>query len=202
MIEEKVGLMLSKNFGVLGRGEEIKVFKIVVREPLEIIPLVYNLDTKILIYEDRITGWFFDIADELRSNNETGYVILMIATAYLESNQKCIEGYCKDDWKESTNRLRRAIRRLFVDIPEIAVDFLVTDLRNGLFHDFIAKGNTSIQNTLPHVFFGDKNGIVINPHLFLDAVKIDFENYILKLKDVNNAQDRKNFEKYWDYLCG
>ena len=52
----------------------------------------YNTDSKILVYEDRQKTWFFEIAEELKSNNEAGFVILMIGVAYLESSQKYIEG--------------------------------------------------------------------------------------------------------------
>ena len=51
-----------------------------------------DVQTKIKIYEDRVSGWFLEIAEKLKSDNEAGFVILSMAIAYIEGNQQFREG--------------------------------------------------------------------------------------------------------------
>jgi len=161
--------------------------------------LPYDTDTKILIYEDRQKTWFFEIADCLKLMNEAGFIVLMIATSYLEGNQQFMEGR-PSNRGESESMFGKALQRIFpnqLDQPKI--DLLYRGVRNGFFHSGITKKDIFISTSIKEVFQERGEGLlVINPHLFLDAIKKDFEDYILKLKNKENTSERVNFESFWD----
>ena len=57
------------------------------KKPLDSALDYNNIETKILIYEDRVKEWFLKIGVKLKQDNEAGFVILQIATSYIEGNQ-------------------------------------------------------------------------------------------------------------------
>ncbi|MCK5043575.1 hypothetical protein KAR52_01055 [Candidatus Pacearchaeota archaeon] len=158
----------------------------------------YNIDSKILIYEDRQKTWFFDIAEKLKRDNEAGFVVLMIATSYLESNQKYRDGLIDG----SNERIRKALQRIFDNLPRKDIDKFVNKVRNGLFHDGITKKNLFITASQPEIFKSEGESMIINPHLFFDKIQEDFEMYISDLKNTSNTSLRTNFESFWNSIKG
>lgn len=191
---------ISKNFVInTNRGEVIDR-----RDLKHLKRYEYNKqDTKILIYEDRMQGWFFDIAEKLKNNNEAGFVVLMIATSYFEANQQMREGRRSTN-RESTSMINDALRRIFPELSSEQRRIIIEDVRQGFFHDGIARQrvfiNASQRNTFE--FQAGNRHVTINPHLFFDRVKKDFEDYIVFLKDKTNHFDRNNFEKFWNSFKG
>lgn len=49
-------------------------------------------ETKVAIYEDRVRGWFLDCAARLQADHNAGFVVLMVAVAYLEGNEQYRRG--------------------------------------------------------------------------------------------------------------
>ncbi len=177
--------------------------------------LLYNLENKILIYEDRQKTWFFDVAEYLKirnkeikilgdgsefDTNEAGFVILIIAVAYLESNQKYRNGQLK---QSSTGRIKTALERIIPEMNNNQIKIFVDGVRNGLFHDGITKKGVFINASQNEIFIHNNEGnLIINPNTFLEATKKDFENYISTLKNAQNISDREKFELTWDYQKG
>ena len=93
---------LSKNFSM----DMIRVNVIDTRTN-ERLP--YDLNTKILIYEDRQKTWFFEIADCLKLMNEAGFILLMIGISYLEANQQFREGCTR--FQVHPSKPRRGLRK-------------------------------------------------------------------------------------------
>jgi hypothetical protein len=162
--------------------------------------LIYNLNSKVLVYEDRQNEWFLEIAKQLKSNNEAGFVILMIASSYIESNQQYREG--KPSQKNSREFFKRGLSRIFSELNEDQQERLYSEVRCGFFHDGITRKAIFITGDQKTTFSSQGENIVINPHLFLDEIKKDFQNYISELKDSSKTELRNKFEKFWDGFKG
>jgi hypothetical protein len=155
-----------------------------------------NIETKILVYEDRVKAWFLDIANELKKNNEAGFIILQIAVGYIEGNQQFREG--KESKSASEKFFIKGMSRIFKRRGKNYKSFLkdfYKSVRCGLFHDGMTRGNVTISGQFKKDLRFSKREIKINPHKFLDTIYKDFENYIKQLKNKNNRKLRKNFLK-------
>lgn len=159
-----------------------------------------DIETKILVYEDRVKGWFLDFARKLTKERNSEFVVLMICMNYLEGNQQFREGRVSSNW-ESTEMLKRALKRIFPDNSEEEIDFLIDKVRHGLFHDGMTRRGAVLRYglSIPFFFFtvNDEKWIEIEPDLFLRNIEKDFESYIQILKDKNNKKERENFEKHY-----
>ena len=159
-----------------------------------------DINTKISVYEDRVKEWFFNIAEKLKSDNETGFVILQIGLSYIEGNQQYRLG--KPSHRDSRLFFKNAMKRIFPEISQIKdidviLDKFYDQVRCGLFHDGMTKSLVTISGefNLPlEIANGD---IKVNPHKFLDRIIEDLSNYISDLKDVNNTELIKNFALRW-----
>ncbi|MEM3405475.1 MAG: hypothetical protein QW273_03450 [Candidatus Pacearchaeota archaeon] len=162
-----------------------------------------EINTKILIYEDRVKGWFLDIATELKSLRDSGFVILQIVLSYVEGiqqyiNGKISKGKSKEFFKEGLIRIYPELEKK-EKIDEILNNFY-KEVRCGLFHTGMVGKSVKISGDYLRALNINERLIEINPHLFLEDIKKDFENYIKKLKDESNEEDRKKFEKIFDEL--
>jgi hypothetical protein len=161
----------------------------------------YGVDGAILVYEERQKTWFFDVADELRHNDDAEFVILMIAIAYLEASQQFLDGKVSKIG-ESTKTTKKALKRIFhQDLEDSEVKEIVEGARNGLFHSGITKQGVLTSRKGERAFTRLGKNMVINPYLFLDAVKKDHNDYIANLKNKTNEDLRKKFWKFWTE-CG
>ncbi|MBL7197738.1 MAG: hypothetical protein ISS47_06530 [Candidatus Omnitrophica bacterium] len=152
-----------------------------------------KIDTKILVYEDRVSGWFLNIAECLKNDNEAGFVILQIAVTYIEGNQQLREG--KSSKRNSENFFIKGMRRIFEkeDVPEAVISHFYEQVRCGLFHDGMTGDHVFISSSRQEAVRIINNVIYINSHKFLDKIKEDFQNYVSDLR--NNKDLRKNFDK-------
>ena len=105
-------------------------------------------------------------------------MILSISIAYIEANQQYREGGSSSK-TGSGHAFSKGIARIFPNcMPPGAVDDLYSDVRCGLFHDGLTKRSVLISNEYPLAIDYQKSTIVINPLMFFDAVKQDFNDYI------------------------
>jgi hypothetical protein len=162
--------------------------------------LDYNIDAKIMVYEDRQFEWFFNVAKRLTTDNEAGFVILMIASSYIESNQQYREGTAST--KKSEEFFKKAAKRIFPGIAEENILLLYKEVRCGFFHDGITRKTIFITGSQKEIFRKDGENLIINPHLFLDRIISDFKEYMIILKDVSNKDLRNKFETFWDGFKG
>lgn len=166
--------------------------------------LSYDIDSKILVYEDRQKTWFFNIAKKLKKDNEAGFVILMIASSYLESNQQYRTG--SSSRNNSTLYIKTALKRIFPTITQREENIFVDGVRCGLFHDGITKKGVFINASQDNIFVSNAQSgtLIVNPHKFLDSVRSDFDDYIklLKRKRERDEDARTNFESMWDSQKG
>jgi len=180
----------NKIITLIKQGDEYKVKEI----------LDKNIDTKILVYEDRTKGWFLNFARKLTEQENSEFVVLMICMNYLEGNQQFREG--KSSSENSTKTLKRALQRIFKDNKEDEIDFLIDKVRHGLFHDGMTKRGALLRYDLGIPFFifsiNNEKWIEIEPSLFLEKIEGDFERYINTLKNKENSEERKKFEKHYN----
>lgn len=177
-----------------------KVFKI--KESYEIDKVLeYDIDSKILIYEDRVNGWFLNFAEELTKKDNSEFVVLMICINYLEGNQQFREG--KSSLNNSSETLKRALKRIFPETEEETLDYLIDRVRHGLFHDGMTRRGALLRYGLSIPFFtftmrdGEK-WLEIDPSKFLEEVRKDFAFYIEILKNKENKKERSSFENHYN----
>jgi hypothetical protein len=161
-----------------------------------------NIETKIDIYADRVFGWFLNIATDLEENNEAGFVILMICMSQIEGIEQFKRGE-KTKRGESMELIKDCLKRIFTisSLNEERLKKMIDELRNGLFHDGMTRKNLFISGDYPlAISFLEGDSIIINPHLFLNKIRGEFEQYINLLKDPVQVDLRKNFETMFDLL--
>jgi len=164
------------------------------------------LDIHILIYEDMVKTWFLDVGKYLIIKNkvkinkeyfdtgEAGFVILQIATSYVEGNQQYREG--KSSHSCSKEFFRKGLKRIFKLVHEDKIiDKFYEQVRCGLFHDGMTKKLVTISGEYEPLTLSDES-IRINPSKFLQLIESDFNDYIRKLKSHKNKTLRRNFENF------
>jgi len=161
---------------------------------------IASLDTKILVFQDRVKGWFLDIARGLcEKDGNSGYIVLQIAASQIEGTQQYFEGTSSEG--QSKKAFVRGMKRVFGP-QAMGHDALLEDfysrVRCGLFHDGFTKANVGISWGVGFpVSFGG-GGIMVNPRMFLAAVDASVEEYVKQLQDPSNQDLRKKFETRWD----
>jgi hypothetical protein len=154
-----------------------------------------NIDTKILVYEDRVLGWFLNYGRMLQSHHDAGFIVLQIAISQIEGMEQFRQG--KSSKNDSENMFIDGIKRIFKNsnIEDSDLSNFYKPVRCGLFHDGMTRANVLISNNHP-VAIEFKNGhMFISPNKFLDKVVVDFESYIVELKNPENRELRESFEK-------
>jgi hypothetical protein len=188
-----------KNYAI-SKNYNIDVAKKKIIDKRDKSELDYDVNTKILVYEDRQFEWFFNVAKRLSKNNEAGFVILMIASSYIESNQQYREGNSSES--KSLEFFKKGIKRIFPELSDEESDRLYKEVRCGFFHDGITRKAIFITGEQKDTFVRQGDNLIINPHLFLDKIIKDFEKYISELKNQDSKECRTNFEKFWDGFKG
>lgn len=135
------------------------------------------------------------MGDKLKAEHNAGFVVLMVATAYLEGNQQYREGRTREG--ESKKFFVAAIQRIF-SLTEQQGRELYGEVRCGLFHDGMTKHRVSIANEYPDALVVVGDEFRISPNKFLDAVRADMTSYIAALRDPNSTALRTNFERRWN----
>jgi hypothetical protein len=156
------------------------------------------LDTKILVYEDRVVGWFFGYGRLLQNHHDAGFVVLQVALAQVEGMEQYRRGESSD--RDSSRFFRDGLKRIF-SLDDSADGWLrdfYTLVRCGLFHDGMIRKRVKIENRFDSPLDYDGTDIFISPNKFLDAVIEDFNRYIVKLKDQNNIDLREPFRRKHD----
>lgn len=158
-----------------------------------------DLDTGILVYEDRVRGWFLKYGHMLQKHHDAAFVVLQVAVAQIEGIEQYRCG--KSSYKKSENFFREGLKKIFS--LTAADDSWIKDFykccRCGLFHDGMTRKRVWIENRHPRPLEYKDNQIWVNPNKFLDAVSAYFSRYVEELKDPTNTDLRLNFEKMWNF---
>lgn len=161
---------------------------------------LYDILTKILVYEDRVIYWFFNYGNELKKFQDAAFVVLQIAVSQIEGMEQYRKG--QSSKKQSPQFFLSGMSRIFSlttsETQQLTNADFYGQVRCGLFHDGMTRDKVIIEPdyNLPIEFKTDT--IFIGPKKFFDAVYQDFINYIAELKNPANAQLRNDFEQFWD----
>jgi hypothetical protein len=181
------------------------------------LPKEITLDTKIDIFDERVSGWKLNIADYLingirnekgesvlEGNPHAGYAVLDIVFNYFEMIAKYREGYLG---KSPRKYFKKGLRMVFPvmnkegdqNAVEELLDKLYSDVRCGIYHIGLTSPSIFLEGGQPAAigFYRSKR-VVINPHQMVFELKRDFNSYISQLKEPNNTILRSNFEKRFD----
>jgi len=181
-------------------GEYVKGSPIVLdeRDGKTIDP--YQLNSKIIIYQRQVEGWFLDPADRLLEQMDTqaSFVVLSICLSYLEAVQQHKEGQASNG--KSRDFFLRAFQDVFSssEMEDEFADLLYIEGRCGLFHDGMTRGKIPYDMELDKAFKVINNGsqdtIYFHPKYCLEGVRAHFADYISKLKNEKEVNLRDNFK--------
>lgn len=156
----------------------------------------YDINDKILIYERQVEEWFLNRSVGLCRRKSNNFVVVMIATSYIEGVEQYRKGRLSNG--QSKQYFADGMRRIFQiqNISDYQLNMLYKHLRCGLFHNGMSGDAVVLNRTLKSaVNFSNPGTIDINPRLFLVAVVQDFEQYINDLSNENNIELRNNFDR-------
>lgn len=157
-----------------------------------------DLDTKILVYEDRVLGWFLKYGKLLQEHHDAGFVVLQVALAQVEAIEQYRSGQSSENG--SKKFFSAGLRRIFNlgAVSDVALGNFYGLVRCGLFHDGMTRKRVWIENRFPVALAFENDVIKISPNRFLDAVEADFKAYVAALKDPTQNTLRARFLKKWD----
>ena len=159
-----------------------------------------NIEDKIRIFERQVNEWFLERAHALRREEKNGFIILMIATAYIEGVEQYREGESSEN--QSAAIFKNGIKRIFgiENKYDNRLSELHKELRCGLFHNGMTGPHIRIasDHETP-IDLSDETIININQILFLEKVKSDFEQYLKDLKDTEKTELRENFNSMYEF---
>ncbi len=190
--KQKYHACISHNFQWHYNSDTKKHILVDKRTKIEYDP--YDINTKIMVYEDRVRRWFLDIADRLKTDDSAGFVILQIAISYIEGNQQLRDG--SPSINGSRTSFINAMKRIFNldNTSDVDMSEFHNQVRCGLFHDGITREKVFLSGEFTNAISVNNNQIYINPHKFLDKIVEDLSNYITLLRN-GTRQETDNFEK-------
>jgi hypothetical protein len=155
----------------------------------------HNIDDKIFIYKRQVTEWFLNRAVSLCHKKNNNFIVVMIATSYIEGIEQYRHGRLSNG--RSREYFLIGMKRIFGihDVTDNQLRELYKHLRCGLFHNGMSGDAVVLNRKLKNAIeFSVRGTIDINPKLFLSAIVQDFEHYINELSNIDNTVLRNNFD--------
>jgi hypothetical protein len=188
-------------------------------------PFPHSLDTKIILFEDRVLGWKLNIADQMINGskeqpaiNHSGYATLDVIFSYFEMIAKYEAGFAKAG--KSKDYFKAGVYSVFpefnhipapttpltpvgnvVSIVDVILDLMYEGIRCGLYHSGITNGRIMLTGEIktPMGFDLQNQMLIINPHLLVPRLEIHLRDYVGRLRDTNNTDLRTKFEVRYDF---
>lgn len=159
---------------------------------------IRDTETKILVYEDLVTGWFLQYGRLLQEHHDAAFVVLQVALAQIEGIEQYRSG--ESSKRRSREFFRAGIKRIFslTEADDLRLDNFYEFVRCGLFHDGMTGAGVGIGNGFDRALDLHGPEIRISPNKFFDAVSADFAAYIAQLKEPANVELRETFQRKWD----
>lgn len=162
-----------------------------------------HLDQKITVFEDRITGWFLDIAarlvvldgdhEDFRSQD---FAVLAILAVYFEMIAQYHSGRGSNGASQTRfcEGVTLVFPRRFNDPQKRNI---YRSLRCALYHNGLTRGAVIGRDHADAFHF--ENGLVwINPSVLLQEIRGHFARYIMELRDPANTTGRQRFQAIYD----
>lgn len=177
---------------------------------------ITNIDDKITIFEREVKEWIIHpmwtlLRDDLiidENNNaidlkykpfKNAIFILFGIFSYLEKMQRYHDKTKKDEKiDESADILSQGTERIFPNLIYIDIRNILKETRNQMMHTgMIGDGvllNYAYEEEIKYI--QETKEVKINPYKILKAIEKDFEDYIQKLKEPKNKNDRELIENF------
>jgi hypothetical protein len=159
--------------------------------------------TPVDVFQDAIQGWILNYAARLEKLNEpaAGMAIIALVAAYPETIECYLSG--EDSKNASRQFFTNGMKRVFpeiADVPADALNSICDDLRNGLYHGSMLKGNVVLVPHGPAVAYSvEEHVFTINPFAFFERVQQHFTDYVGRLRTGKpNDREVMNFRRYWE----
>jgi hypothetical protein len=130
-----------------------------------------------------------------------GFSIMALCCLLIETMQAFREGPSADTAGQFTKFLKRpAFGGAFAD-DKIAECF-VKGIRNGILHEAETR-KWIIRRNRPagQMVAAEQDGYILNRCPFYEAVKQEFEGYLMELRDPSNRDSRKRFREQMNQIC-
>ncbi len=153
--------------------------------------LPLNDDQKIVVFIDKVRGWYLQIADGLDTAPHAGFGLLLLVTAYYEFIAQCLNG------SESNRQSTRFFKQGFVSVygkdafTDAQLGRIYRELRCGLFHAVFPKPTVVISGGFDVAFEFEGKALKINPHKALDDIRRHFSRYCLAIYDRRGRKYRQ-----------
>lgn len=162
-----------------------------------------NLEDKITIFEDRINGWFLDIAAQLlsmegeeREFRSQDFAVLAVLAVYFEMIAQYHTGRGSNGASQTQFcvGVRFVFPRRYSDQQQRTI---YRSLRCALYHNGLTRGAVVGREHEEAIEFED--GLVwINPTSLLREIRSNFTDYIATLRNPANVNERQRFETIYD----
>jgi hypothetical protein len=161
----------------------------------------FSIDDKIYIYKRQVEEWFLNRAVSLCHRKNNNFVVVMIATSYIEGIEQYRNGRLSNGL--SKQYFLDGMKRIFgiQNVSDNQLKMLYKHLRCGLFHNGMSGVVVVLNRTFKcAIEFSNRGTIDINPRLFLAAIIQDFQQYINELNNENNTTLRNNFNRMFSVV--
>jgi hypothetical protein len=154
---------------------------------------------KVDVFEDRVRGWFLDVARELLGSAPSpgDYVAVSILLAYVEGIEQFRQGQNTPD-KKAREWFSTSLKRILGTGDEELVKQMWKRGRNGLFHDSFTKEQTVLSRDSIEAATVNDEVLRINPVALARTVYSDFETYIAQLRKDPDGDLSARFQVLWD----
>jgi hypothetical protein len=159
----------------------------------------------IVIFEDRIRGRFLNFIDLIKCHEYSGFAVLALDCLLIETFQQFREG--KDETRNNSEKyfVNFLTETSFCEFfnKEIAKKFY-EQIRCGLLHQAEVKGNSLVrisQNEPLVRLTKDGKGVIVNRESFHEQLVRVFEEYLSRLRDPSNEDERNKFKTKMDCIC-
>ena len=160
---------LSKNYFYIKVEDLVQVYNGDASKELD----PNKVETKILVYEDRVNGWFLDVIDEIKDDPDAGMLVIQSLVNLMDNHSKLT----------GSGGAGAAVKKLFnTDINTNAIkNGNPTGIRFDLHGPAVKKTET---------------GIIINPSKFADAIRLEINRSIKSMRNGTHAAFARNFRMF------
>lgn len=157
------------------------------------------LAAKVDVFEDRVRGWFLDVARQLLGSipSPGDYVAVSILLAYVEGIEQFRQGLDTPD-KKGREWFCTSLKRILGTGDDDLVKHLWKRGRNGLFHDSFTKDRAVLSRDSKEAAIVIDGVLRINPVALAGLVESDFAAYVALLRTDPKGNLSARFQSLWD----
>lgn len=159
-----------------------------------------------VIFEDRIRGRFLKFIDLIKDYKFSGFAVLALDCLLIETLQQFREGEKETPYRKAPEYFVRFLTETSFGefFTEDTARKFYDQIRCGILHQAEVKGNSLVripQNEPLVRLTKDGKGVIVNRKSFHEQLVRVFEEYLSRLRDPSNEDQRDKFKKKMDYIC-